>query len=372
MDGVNGMTESQLMREIFLNDIPLIDVRAEVEFEQGAFPAALNIPILNSGERHCVGISYKEKGPEAAERLGYELVSGEERAMRISRWTEFIDDHETTFLYCFRGGKRSRIACQWISEAGKQITRVPGGYKSMRQFLINQFGDLPPLIIVSGKTGVGKTDLLGQLQNSLDLEGHANHRGSAFGRFIDMQPAQINFENSIAIELLKFQAAHQSKSLFVEDESRLIGKVHLPQALQSAMKMSPIILLEDTTENRVHRIYEEYILAQWNEYADRFPDNAFDEFSDYLRTAMDAIRKRLGGAAHQQLRQLLDDALLQQRTGVFEAHRFWIRSLLENYYDPMYSYQLEKKKHRIIFRGDMQEIINWSPGPDIDRLGKPS
>ncbi len=71
MDWANRMTESQLMREIFLNDIPLIDVRAEVEFEQGAFPAAFNIPILNSGERHCVGISYKEKGAEAAERLGY-------------------------------------------------------------------------------------------------------------------------------------------------------------------------------------------------------------------------------------------------------------------------------------------------------------
>ena len=242
----------------------------------------------------------------------------------------------------------------------------------MRRFLINQFSNLPSLIVVSGKTGVGKTELLGQLQNSLDLEGHANHRGSAFGRFIDVQPAQINFENSIAIELLKFNTAHHSNSLFVEDESRLIGKVHLPQELQSAMKMSPIVLLEDTTENRVHRIYKEYILAQWKEYADRFPDNAFDEFSDYLRTAMDAIRKRLGGAAHQKLRQLLDDALLKQRTGVFEAHKFWIKSLLEDYYDPMYSYQLEKKTQRIIFRGDMQEIINWSRGPDVNGPGKPS
>lgn len=242
----------------------------------------------------------------------------------------------------------------------------------MRRFLIKQFSNLPPLLIVSGKTGVGKTELLGQLQNSLDLEGHANHRGSAFGRFIDRQPAQINFENSIAIELLKFKEANHSRSLFVEDESRLIGKLHLPQALQSAMKMAPIILLEDSTENRVHRIYEEYILTQWNEYTDRFPENAFHEFSDYLCAAMDAIRKRLGGAAHQKLRQLLNDALLKQQSGVFEAHKFWIKSLLEDYYDPMYSYQLEKKTQRIIFRGDMQEIINWSAGPDVNDLEKPS
>jgi tRNA 2-selenouridine synthase len=373
------MTESQLMREIFLNiflnDVPLIDVRAEVEFEQGAFPAAVNIPILNSDERHCVGISYKEKGPEEAERLGHELVSGEERRIRISRWSEFIDDHEKTFLYCFRGGKRSRIACQWLSEQGKQILRVPGGYKSMRRFLLNQFDALPSLIVVSGKTGVGKTELLGQLQNSqlqnsLDLEGHANHRGSAFGRFIDVQPVQINFENSLAIELLKFNAVNDTQSLFVEDESRLIGKVLLPPVLQSAMKMSPIVLLEDTTENRVHRIYKEYILNQWNEYADRFPDNAFDEFSDYLRTAMDAIRKRLGGAAHQKLRKVLDDALLKQQSGEFEAHKSWIKSLLEDYYDPMYRYQLDKKANRIIFRGDMQDIIDWSRSPES--MSKPS
>jgi tRNA 2-selenouridine synthase len=92
------MTESQLMREIFLNNVPLIDVRAEVEFEQGAFPTAFNIPILNTDERHRVGISYKEKGPEEAEKLGHELVSGEERRIRISRWSEFIDDHEKPFL----------------------------------------------------------------------------------------------------------------------------------------------------------------------------------------------------------------------------------------------------------------------------------
>jgi tRNA 2-selenouridine synthase len=364
------MTELQLMREIFLNDVPLIDVRSEIEFEQGAFPTASNIPILNTDERHCVGISYKEKGPEEAEKLGHELVSGEERRIRISRWSEFIDDHEKTFLYCFRGGKRSRIACQWLSEQGKQILRVPGGYKSMRRFLLTQFDALPSLIVVSGKTGVGKTELLVQLQNSVDLEGHANHRGSAFGRFIDVQPTQINFENSLAIALLKFNSVRYSQSLLVEDESRLIGKVLLPPALQSAMKMSPIVLLEDTTENRVHRIYKEYILTQWKQYADRFPDNAFDEFSDYLRTALDAIRKRLGGAAHQKLRKVLDDALLKQQSGEFEAHKFWIKSLLEDYYDPMYSYQLDKKANRIIFRGDMQDIIDWSSS--TESMSKPS
>ena len=100
------MTESQLMQEIFLNDVPLIDVRAEAEFEQGAFPTATNIPILNTDERHCVGISYKEEGPRAAEALGYKLVSGKKRANRMSRWLEYIDDHDKVYIYSFRGGKR--------------------------------------------------------------------------------------------------------------------------------------------------------------------------------------------------------------------------------------------------------------------------
>ncbi len=356
----NGTTESQLLRKIFLNDIPLIDVRAEVEFDQGAFPFAINMPILSNDERHCVGIQYKQEGPEAAETLGYDLVSGAKRAERISRWAAYIDDHEGALVYCFRGGKRSQITCQWLSDAGRETPRVPGGYKSMRRFLIGQFSDLPPLVIVSGKTGVGKTALLSKLANSLDLEGHAHHRGSAFGRYIRPQPVQINFENQIAIELLKFKHAHQLQSLFMEDEGRLIGKLQLPPELQATMRISPIVLLEDTNENRVQRIYDEYILTQWKEYEHYFQDTAIDEFSSYLRTAVDAIRKRLGGAAHKVVRRLLDDALSKQQSGRFEAHRDWITTLLTDYYDPMYDYQIEKKVDRIVFLGGMQEVIDWA------------
>lgn len=362
----NGTTESQLLRKIFLNDMPLLDVRAEVEFAQGAFPLAVNMPILSDDERHCVGIQYKQEGPEAAESLGDELVSGAKRAERIARWAAYIDDHEGALVYCFRGGKRSQIACQWLSDGGRQSPRVPGGYKAMRRFLIGQFSVSPPLVIVSGKTGVGKTALLAKLENSLDLEGLAHHRGSAFGRYIRPQPVQINFENQIAIELLKFKHAHQLQSLFIEDEGRLIGKLQLPPELQTTMKTSPIVLLEDTSENRVQRIYDEYIVTQWTEYEHYFQETAIDEFSSYLRTAVDAIAKRLGGAAHKVVRQLLDDALSKQQSGGFDAHKDWISTLLTDYYDPMYAYQIEKKVDRIIFSGGMQEVIDWARSSKSD------
>ncbi len=348
------------IKKLFLTDTPMIDVRAAIEFNLGAFPTAVNLPILNDEERHQVGICYKEKGAESAERLGESLVSGDLRDSRLAGWTDFINKHPEAALYCFRGGKRSQIACRWLQEAGIRITRVPGGYKAMRQFLINQFDNLPAFTLISGRTGVGKTILLNLLPDSLDLEGHAHHRGSAFGRHIEAQPTQIAFENAVAISLLKFTEASPRDCMYLEDEGRLIGRVHLPAKLQAAMKQSPIVLLEDSLDNRVQRIFEEYILIQWKTYQQQFSISAHGEFSAYLLGAIDAIRKRLGGVGHSEIRHLLESALADQTKGNFEPHKRWIKRLLEGYYDPMYSYQLEKKAERIQFRGSMQEILDRS------------
>ena len=352
------------MKALFLDNVPLIDVRADVEFSQGAFPSARNLPILNDEERRLVGICYKENGAAAAEKYGYELVSGASREKRIDQWLQFIEENPGAQLYCFRGGKRSQIATKWISEAGKDIARIPGGYKSLRRYLLDQFEALPKLMVVSGKTGVGKTVLLSKVEKSLDLEQRANHRGSAFGGKIDGQPTQINFENSVAIDLLRCKENRNIDApldvMLVEDESRLIGRIQLPVPLQEKMNASPIVLLEDSLENRVMRIYDEYIIQQWAEYENHFGGDAQDEFSNYLCNAIDAIRKRLGGAGHKLVRTVLDQALLNQQSSNFEMHQEWIKLLLEDYYDPMYSYQLEKKKERIVYRGSLENILEWT------------
>ena len=345
------------MQAIFREDIPLIDVRAPVEFDAGAFSQASNLPILNDTQREQVGICYSASGPEAATRMGHDLVSGKDKATKVAAWLAFLNEHPNAMLYCFRGGQRSSIACEWLKTEGHNVPKIDGGYKALRRCLLSTMENLPPLIIVAGKTGSGKTEFLQQFDQAIDLEGIANHRGSAFGRHISVQPTQLNFENELSVNFLKLA---QHPSILVEDEGRMIGKVHLPPPLQEKMQNAPIALLEDSIEMRTERIYQEYIELQWREYEAHFGALAVDEFSRYLLDAVDAIRKRLGNTAHSDVRNSVLAALEHhQSTESLEDHRNWITLLLSEYYDPMYNYQLEKKWSRIKVAGSRELVTDW-------------
>lgn len=334
----------------------MIDVRAPAEFNKGAFPGAINLPILNDAEREAVGICYKQEGPESALELGHQLVCAEPKTLRVNAWLDFVERHPDALLYCFRGGQRSKIACQWMAETGVNIERVEGGYKAMRQHLLGVFERLPAILVIAGPTGSGKTELLQQFTETVDLEGIANHRGSAFGGKLTAQPSQINFENQIAIEFLKRQAG----PVLLEDEGRLIGRLHLPAILQEAMKQAPVILIEESVESRTDRIYGEYIVEGWQEYQKAYPKGALKAYSDYLLNAVDAIRKRLGNVAHAEIRHTMQQALQQQaRQDSSEGHKHWIRQLLVDYYDPMYRYQLEQKRQRITQTGNLDTLVAW-------------
>ncbi|MBT4162189.1 MAG: tRNA 2-selenouridine(34) synthase MnmH [Gammaproteobacteria bacterium] len=343
--------------ELFVNDTPLIDVRAPVEFQKGAFPSATNLPILTDEERHEVGICYKEKGPQFAEQLGFELVSGPIKEKRLERWANFLSKSPDALLYCFRGGLRSKTACSWLLTAGFDVPRIEGGYKQLRNHLLLVFEKLPSLVIVSGRTGTGKTDFLADFTQSIDLEGLANHRGSAFGGRITPQPAQIDFENALAVQFLK---RRDEKEILLEDESRLIGRTNLPLPLQEKMKQAPIMIIEEPLDARTERIFGEYIETQWDEYVDFYGSDAETEFEAYLLSAVDAIRKRLGGDAHQSIRELMLTAITAHRNGNgLDAHRVWITTLLSDYYDPMYNYQMDKKAERVRIRAPREEVIDW-------------
>ncbi|MBN2221475.1 MAG: tRNA 2-selenouridine(34) synthase MnmH, partial [Vallitaleaceae bacterium] len=169
-------------RAIVLNETPLIDVRAPIEFQKGAFPNAFNLPIMDDFERKEVGTTYKQEGNEAAVSLGYQLVSGDNREAKVRAWVAFLKEHPNALIYCFRGGQRSRISQEWTSEAlGHPVDRLEGGYKAFRNYLLNQL--ITPTeqsytpIRLSGCTGSGKTPLLKSLPHHIDLEGIANHRG---------------------------------------------------------------------------------------------------------------------------------------------------------------------------------------------------
>jgi tRNA 2-selenouridine synthase len=218
------------LTELFLKDTPLIDVRAPVEFVVGSLPGAINLPIMNNEERAMVGTTYKKSGREQAMAQGHELVSGEIKEQRLTLWAEQIQKQPETVIYCFRGGLRSQITQRWLGERGIKRPLIEGGYKKARQFLrdeIDQFSRQSSMLILSGPTGSAKTNLLKKSNYpNVDLEALASHRGSAFGAMATPQPSQIDFENTLAVTLMKLG----KKQVLVEDESRLIGRCAIPES----------------------------------------------------------------------------------------------------------------------------------------------
>ncbi|PWE13967.1 tRNA 2-selenouridine(34) synthase MnmH [Alcaligenes faecalis] len=351
-------------RELFLNDVPLMDARAPIEFNKGAFPGALNLPLMNDEERHQVGICYKQHGQDAAIALGNKLVSGQIKKERLQAWVQFTQAHPDGYLYCFRGGLRSQITQTWLrEEAGIRYPRVVGGYKAMRGFLLHNLEQTissARFQILGGMTGTGKTDVLQQLDHSLDLEGYAHHRGSSFGKHATGQPSQIDFEHRLSISMLK-KTAQGHQGFVLEDESQTIGRCSLPLSLYRGMQQWPIIWLEDSLENRITRIVRDYVQNLHAEFTQQHdPQTGFALFAEQLRQSLARITKRLGHQRYQQLSAIMDAALQEQeRSGALDGHRDWIGGLLTQYYDPMYSYQREQKKDRVIFQGDAGAVLNY-------------
>jgi len=350
--------------DLLVNDTPLIDVRAPVEFEKGAFPLAKNLPLMNDEERHLVGIRYKEQGQEKAIQLGQELVADNVKHARVNDWAKFTQQYPQGALYCFRGGLRSKISQQWIyDETGVMYPRINGGYKALRNFLINELESavqtIQPLVL-GGRTGTGKTLLLNKIEQQIDLEHIYGHRGSAFGKHAYPQPGQIDIENRLSIALLKHRSNAVNKLVF-EDEASNIGSRQLPKPLFAAMSQAPLIMLDEEIDDRVNNVYQEYIIDALLEHQTlNGKEQGFNNWSENLTTAMSKIERRLGGERYKELQTILSNALNEQRsTNHSEAHEEWIRVLLVDYYDPMYDYQLEKKTERIAFRGNTKSILKY-------------
>ncbi|MDA8671990.1 tRNA 2-selenouridine(34) synthase MnmH [Gammaproteobacteria bacterium] len=352
--------------ELLLNSTPLIDVRAECEYHDGHIPHSVNLPLLNDGERAEVGTCYKRKGQEAAITLGTELVSGDTKKERMSAWIRFIADNPTAVVLCFRGGLRSQTVQKWLAESGLQRPLISGGYKALRRHLLRttiRVASEKKIIIVAGKTGTGKTHLINNLTRSVDLEGLANHRGSAFGRRVSAQPAQSVFENLLALDLLR-QEREGGATLFLEDESRAIGSISLPLELHRAMSVAPIARVEESLDFRVETILKDYIVSNLTDFRLLDPVQGDFLFSESLLASLDRIKKRLGGERHSALRDIMSAALTSNND--HDQHRAWIRGLLVDYYDPMYEYQMTKKARRVVFKGDSDTFLEWAS--EFDQL----
>ena len=351
-------------RQLFLDDAPMMDMRAPIEFSKGAFPGVVNLPLMTDQERQKVGTCYKQQGQAAAITLGHQLVSGAVKRERLQAWASFARANPNGYLYCFRGGLRSLIAQQWLrDEAGIDYPRIKGGYKAMRTFLLEttqQAVEQCDFVLLGGLTGTGKTDVLHQLNNVLDLEGHANHRGSSFGKRATAQPAQIDFENKLAIDVLK-KRARGIGQFVLEDEGRIVGSCTVPLALYQGMQQYPLVWLEDSFNNRVERILRDYVINLCAEFvAVHGEEQGRRLFVERMLQSMANIHKRLGGERFQRLSEILRQALDdQQRSGSVDLHRGWIEGLLKEYYDPMYAYQRDAKADRIEFAGDAVEVREY-------------
>ncbi len=360
MDPAMDWTSSDF-KKVVVENVFLIDVRAPVEFASGAIPGALNLPLMDDQQRHRVGKCHKENGPEAAVKLGYKLVSGELKEERIKAWCDLLADHPDACLYCSRGGLRSKIAAAWIFEAaGKSVVRLEGGYKAFRNYLLDHLrpewlSSRP--IILGGRTGSGKTNLLARLENAVDLEKLAHHRGSSFGQFLTPQPGQADFENRLACALIKHEARGFS-SLVLEDEGRHVGKRFLPKELSTYFASGSLVILETPLQERAHNTFAEYVLAAQAEYeAEYGQKNGRERWFAGMNLSVERIGKRLGASLLRQVKNLLEQAHEHQvRSGSAVLHRRWIEFLLREYYDPMYDYQIEKKNNSIVFSGDAAAV----------------
>ena len=349
--------------QLFLNDVPMIDLRAPVEFGQGSFATAESLPLMSDDEREAVGTCYKEEGQEAAIDLGHQLVSGELKQARLEAWKAFIEKYPDGVLYCFRGGLRSQTTQKWINEyADIDYPRVEGGYKALRRFLLDETErliELMDFVVLSGRSGTGKTRIIKQIPHSLDLEGLANHRGSAFGNTTTPQPTQINFENNLAVVLLKAEAAGY-RTIVVEDESRNVGSLHVPFSMHGKMSESPMVNLLVSDDDRIDITVQEYAKDTHVDYVAEFGEKeGLVKLQEHLLESLSKLRKRLGGERYQRMQQTMIDAVVLLDTeNEYQGFGSVFGELLLDYYDPMYDYQMSSKQERIVFNGSREEVLN--------------
>ena len=334
----------------------LLDVRAPAEVHHSGMPGALSLPILNDEERAAVGTCYHVHGQAAAVALGVELTAPHREA-RVAAWREAVAGSERpTAFACWRGGKRSGIATQWLGDMN--VSRVHGGTKALRRYLMasleSQFTRTETLVI-SGLTGCGKTDLLHELRHvvpqdvlALDLEGLANHRGSAFGGFPAGQPAQQTFENNVAATV--HLAA--PRMTLIEDEARYVGRVEVPGYIYTKTKESPVVILEATKAERVARIIREYVFEP-TELSSRAV------VRQELEVNLNKLAKRLGGVHLAECLKALAFADHEERWFSLEAHTLWVDVLLRHYYDKLYNRAMTWLERPIAFQGSAEEVVAW-------------
>lgn len=294
--------------------LKLVDVRAPIEFAKGHIVGAINIPLFTDEERAAVGRTYKHNGREQAVLKGLDLVGPKMKALAKTLLSSIRPEKNDTpdfLVHCWRGGMRSQSMAWLAKQVGLKPIVLEGGYKAFRRHVLDSFGTPYPLMILSGLTGAGKTRVLHKLdeigEQVLDLEGLANHRGSALGGIgLPEQPTVEHFENMMFDRLQQFDPG---KNIWVEDESRKIGAATIPNSFLMQMRNSPAVFLDVPRESRAKIAIEEYGPLPIDE----------------IKSAIQKVTKRMGGQNTKAACEALDQGNLEACV-----------NLLLDYYDKSY------------------------------------
>lgn len=299
-------------------EIPVLDVRSPAEYAAGHIPGAISFPLFTDEERAAVGTVYKQKGNQEAVLLGLDYVGP--KMSGFVREAKKLAPGGEILVHCWRGGMRSGSMAWLLETSGLKAQTLKGGYKAYRNLVLGSFNRPLDLRIVGGETGSGKTEILHAIgragQQILDLEAIACHRGSSFGALGQPgQPTVEQFENELHRAL---QSIDVSRPLWIEDESKSIGRVYIPNALWAMKQTAPVYRVRIPFEVRVARLLKDY--------------GAFPK--QLLAEGVQRIQKRLGGLATQQALEALESGDLA------ETVRITLR-----YYDKAYDFPHKDRKY---------------------------
>ncbi|MFP4022129.1 MAG: tRNA 2-selenouridine(34) synthase MnmH [Halanaerobium sp.] len=309
-----------------------IDARTKAEYKEATIPGAVNIELLNNEERKIIGTVYKQQSPKKAKLKGVELVSPKIPGL-IAEVNQLVQKYDNLIIFCSRGGLRSKSLAEFSDLAGIEVYRLEGGYKEYRHYIIDKLENYDfkgKISVLHGNTGVGKTYILKEMQklgaDIIDLEGIANHRGSAFGGIGLEKPYNQKYFESLLWEELN-KKDNKDGVIFVEAESRRVGHSVIPKFFHQKMKVGDDLLINASIKKRVENIYLEYI---------KDIESNQQQFIERVLESLTSIKKYLikkaGKDSYFRLLELAEAAEFKELTKI----------LLEEYYDPMYEHSQKK------------------------------
>lgn len=266
----------------------LLDVRSPSEYSGGHIPGANSLPLFTDEERAKVGTIYKQIGSEEATLIGLDIVGL--KMGDLVRQANQLAPEGKVLVHCWRGGKRSGSLSWLLEMTGFDVAVLTGGYKAYRQYILQQLEAPRKYLVLGGRTGCGKTQILKALaemgEQVIDLEGLSHHKGSAFGWIgEEPQPSTEQFENQL-FEI--FRTFDPSRRIWIENESRKIGSVYLPDPFWRAMKNAPLINLSVPLQERLRHLVAVYsdenkadLVLSFNKIAKKLGDK--------VRPAMEAL-----------------------------------------------------------------------------------